>query len=359
MDGCCLVLAAIHCMAPEEEADAGGGSCAQPLTLACERAAQRIVLQPKKPAESRLWQANRQANRLPHLFRHSLSQCPRTFPSLPKSKRLAARIGCLTKPATKEAMSRVLQVGRNCWRVERANRFALLVDGADYYTTLAKAIRRAQRWIGLLAWDLDTRTELVEHDPGERTGSLQQFLRDTVAHNQNLQIAILSWDFPILFAHVRDPKLVRGEDPFQHNRILFKSDDVHPPGGSHHQKIVSVDGKLAFSGGMDVAGGRWDTSEHRPQDPRRGYPPSHDVQAMVDGDAAAALAEIVRDRWHRATGRLIPEPEPGSDPWPEDVPADLTDVDVAISRTDPLISCREVERLHLDLIAAAREFLYI
>ena len=34
-------------------------------------------------------------------------------------------------------------------------------------------------------------------------------------------------------------------------------------------------------------------------------------------------------------------------------------MDVGISRTDPLISCREVEQLHLDLIAAAREFLYI
>jgi phospholipase D1/2 len=256
-------------------------------------------------------------------------------------------------------MSGVLQPGSNCWRIERVNRFALLIDGADYYMTLAKAVRRAQRWIALLAWDLDTRTQLVEHDPEQRTGPLQQFLRDTVAHNPNLQISILSWDFPILFAHVRDPKLVYGEDPFEHPRICFKSDDVHPPGASHHQKIVSVDGKLAFSGGMDIAGGRWDTSEHRPQDPRRGYPPSHDVQAMVDGGAASALAEIIRDRWRRATGKLIPDSGSGGDPWPTDVPADLTDVAVAISRTDPLISCREVERLHLDLIAAAREFLYI
>ena len=256
-------------------------------------------------------------------------------------------------------MAGVLQAGRNCWRIERVNRFALLVDGAAYYTTLAKAIRLAQQWIALLAWDLDTRTQLVEHIPEGRTGPLRQFLRDTVTENTKLHISILSWDFPILFANVRDPKLVRGEDPFEHPRICFKSDDVHPPGASHHQKIVSVDGKLAFAGGMDLAGGRWDTPEHYPQDPRRGYPPSHDVQAMVDGDAAAALANIVRERWQRATGELIPDFESSSDPWPEDVPADLTDVAIAISRTDPLISCREVERLHLDLIAAAREFLYI
>jgi phosphatidylserine/phosphatidylglycerophosphate/cardiolipin synthase-like enzyme len=80
---------------------------------------------------------------------------------------------------------------------------------------------------------------------------------------------------------------------------------------------------------------------------------------MVDGAAAAALTEIVRERWYRATGNSIPQTEPAGDPWPDDTPADITDVTVAISRTDPLLSCREVEKLHLDLIAAARELLYI
>jgi phosphatidylserine/phosphatidylglycerophosphate/cardiolipin synthase-like enzyme len=167
-----------------------------------------------------------------------------------------------------------------------------------------------------------------------------------------------------LFANVRDPKLAFGSDPFQHPRIHFKMDNVHPAGGSHHQKIAIVDAKLAFAGGMDVAGGRWDTPEHLVNDPRRGngpepYPPSHDVQAMVDGDAAAALAEIAGERWFRATCGRIPQTESDSDPWPPEAAADLTNVDVGISRTDPFISCREVEQLHLDLISAAREFLYI
>jgi phosphatidylserine/phosphatidylglycerophosphate/cardiolipin synthase-like enzyme len=252
-----------------------------------------------------------------------------------------------------------MQKGRNCWRMEAANRFALLIDGAAYYGALAKAMRRAERWIALLAWDLDTRTHLVEHEPAHATGPFRQFLRDLVSQNPDLQVYVLSWNFPILFANVRDPKLAQGEDPFEHPRIHFKSDDIHPPGGSHHQKIAIVDGKLAFTGGMDVAGGRWDTSEHHAKDPRRGYPPSHDVQSMVDGNAAAALAEIVRERWRRATGDPLPRTASDSDPWPEDVRADITDVNVAISRTDPLVSCREVERLHLDLVAAARRFLYI
>jgi phospholipase D1/2 len=225
-------------------------------------------------------------------------------------------------------------------------------------------MRRALRSIALLAWDLDTRTQLFENDPADSTGPLRQFLHDLAAHNPKVHIFVLPWSFPILYAHVRDPKLVLGRDPFEHPRIHFKLDDVHPPGGSHHQKVVIVDGKLAFSGGMDLAGGRWDTPEHRPKDRRRGngreaYPPSHDVQAMLDGPPVAALAEIVRERWLRATGALMPQTETGSDLWPAEIPADMTDVEVGISRTDPLISCREIEQLNLDLIAAASELLYI
>jgi len=241
---------------------------------------------------------------------------------------------------------------------------ALLIDASNYYGALLKAMKRASRSFALIGWDLDTRMELFDTDPDEGTGPLGEFMRQLAADRPNLHSFILPWSFPILFANVRDPKLVFGRDPFQHPRIHFKMDGVHPPGGSHHQKIAIVDGTLAFAGGIDLAGGRWDTPEHLAKDLRRGkgpgaHPPTHDVQAMLDGDAATALAEIVNERWRRATGGVIPQTDSGSDPWPAETAADLTDVDVAISRTDPLISCREVEQLHLDLIADAREFLYI
>src|SRR5690242_17508279 len=138
-------------------------------------------------------------------------------------------------------MSGVLQPGHNCWRIERANRFRLLIDASNYFGVLVKAIARAQRWIALLAWDLDTRTHLFGDDPDQGTGPLGEYLRGTAEKNPNLEIFILSWDFPLLFANVRDPKLVLGGDPFEHPRIHFKADDTHPPGGSHHQKICIID----------------------------------------------------------------------------------------------------------------------
>jgi phosphatidylserine/phosphatidylglycerophosphate/cardiolipin synthase-like enzyme len=166
---------------------------------------------------------------------------------------------------------------------------------------------------------------------------------------------------------VRDPKLVWGRNPFNHPRVHLKFDSTHPPGASHHQKIVVIDDCLAFAGGMDIAGGRWDSPEHRAHDARRAgkdepYAPSHDVQAVVDGEAANALAAIVRDRWHRATGAVMPESRENNNIWPDRATPDFVDVTVAISRTDvDAEGCgrREIEQLHFDLIEAARDCIYI
>ena len=80
-------------------------------------------------------------------------------------------------------------------------------------------------------------------------------------------------------------------------------------------------------GGLDLATRRWDTPEHRPDDPRRlangkPYPPFHDAMVAVDGDAARVLACIARRRWHYATGETLPPVRVSADPWPESLEAD-------------------------------------
>lgn len=266
-------------------------------------------------------------------------------------------------------MERLLEPGRNCSVVAKAHRFALLVDGSDYYGVLAESIARARRTVAMVGWDLDSRISL---GPGGGSGRpvppLREFLPTVACATPDLNIYILTWDFSILFANARDPKLVLRQDPFGHPRVFLRFDSTHPPGASHHQKIVAIDDSLAFAGGMDVAGGRWDTPEHKPRDVRRSgkhgpYPPSHDVQAMVDGDAARTLAGIVRDRWHRSAGTHIVDAVQERDLWPDRVTPDLVDVLVGISRTDSGVDGsqerRDVEQLHLDLIAAARDYIYI
>lgn len=266
-------------------------------------------------------------------------------------------------------MTPVLEPGRNCCRVAHANRFALLIDGSNYYAALVEAITQAQHTVFILGWDLDSRVRLGPGaGPEPLVPPLRDFLPSAAAANPDVNIYILSWSFPLLFANKRDPKLVWGRDPFNHARVHLKFDSTHPPGASHHQKIVVVDDSLGFAGGMDIAGGRWDTPEHLACDGRRAgkdrpYPPYHDVQALVDGDAARVLGEIARDRWRRSTGTTIADDSQQTDIWPDGVTPDLVDVSVGISRTDVKPDgtdpCREVEQLHLDLIDAARDSIYI
>lgn len=263
----------------------------------------------------------------------------------------------------------VLEPNLNCCPLAKADRFALLVDGSNYYEALAQSISQAKHTIILVGWDLDSRAQLGPGGgPGATMPPLREFFPAVADANPDLNIYILTWDFPLLLASVRDPDLVWGKDPFKHPRVHLKFDSAHPSGASHHQKIVVVDDCLAFAGGMDIAGGRWDTPEHRADDPRRPgeegpYPPYHDVQAVVDGDTARALSAIVRDRWRRATGESIPESVRTTALWPSGVQPDILDVSVGISRTDVdadgSVGCREIEQLHLDLIDAARQCLYI
>ncbi|HEY0335710.1 MAG TPA: VTT domain-containing protein, partial [Burkholderiales bacterium] len=128
------------------------------------------------------------------------------------------------------------------------------------------------------------------------------------------------------------------------------------------------DDALAFSGGLDLTCRRWDTCSHDAADHRRtvddeAYPPFHDTMAAVDADAAQVLAQLARTRWVLATGESIPMAVGASDPWPPSLEPDLRDVDVGISRTVPktelLEEVREVEALYLDLIAAAKRYIYI
>jgi len=269
-------------------------------------------------------------------------------------------------------MTRILEPGRNCWRVERASRVAFLVDGAAYFGAVRAACVRARRVIRVLGWDLDSRLHLVrDGDPDDGYPvALGPLLNALVAERPELDAYVLMWDFALIYALERDFLPLYELRWRSHRDLHVRMNDRHPPGASQHEKIVAVDDAIAFAGGMDLGKWRWDTPAHTAFDPRRTdpdgkpYPPFHDVQVLVDGDAARALAERARERWARAGGhRLEPVAVNGHDPWPPGVSPDLRDVRVAIVRTEPAYDgaaeVREVQQLYLDAIAAAERWIYV
>lgn len=294
----------------------------------------------------------------------------------------------------------------------------MLVDADAYFRAARDAMRVARRSIFILSWDIDSRVRLVPSGANDGYPEpLADFLQALLAERRDLEVWLLNWDFVLLYAMEREwlPTMRLGWPA--HTRLHLCMDARHPIGASHHQKILVVDDAIAFVGGLDLTGARWDDSEHRAMDPRRitrdgkPYGPFHDVQAAVDGDAAHALGELCRERWQRATGHMacsisevsvrtvadraaqatesraiknaaldlgqggmsnlpascrrsaaLPsDAVPDADHWPDWLPVDVADVDVGISRTLPAYAgeapVREVLQLHLDAIAAATDAL--
>lgn len=258
--------------------------------------------------------------------------------------------------------------GANCSSVTHARRVALLVDGAAYFDAFARAAERAQRSIIIVAWDFDSRTTLQVDERGRPVTVIGDFLNDLATRRRALRIHVLDWDYPMIFAHDRELPPIFGLGWTPHRRVRFRFDDTHSLAGSHHQKLVVIDDRLAFVGGMDLACRRWDTPAHLPEDPRRvangkPYPPWHDVMMALDDDAASALARIARERWRTATGETLAPVDAIGDPWPPSLAPDLTDVRVGIACTAPPVNgrrgVRHVEHLYLDMIARAKRCIYI
>ncbi|MCB2192639.1 MAG: VTT domain-containing protein [Deltaproteobacteria bacterium] len=265
----------------------------------------------------------------------------------------------------------ILSEGHNCWRIARAERMSWLIDGEDYFKALVQAASQARRSLYICGWDIDSQTLLRRGDRAmEMTHRLDVFLDRLVRRRPRLHVHILCWDFAMIYALEREPLPVFKLGWRTHRRVHFKMDHMHPTGASQHQKIVVVDDSVAFLGGFDITKWRWDTSEHKAEDPRRidpagaPYPPFHDVQVMVQGPVAQACANLFRQRWQWATDEVLtPPPEPHNAPWPSDFQPNFQGVPVGIARTLPTYKdrqeVREVEALALDAISTAQRQLYI
>jgi len=261
----------------------------------------------------------------------------------------------------------VLVPGRNCRQVAVAHRATFLIDAEAYFAALEEALKSATRTIFIIGWDFDARIQLRPQD-GEDAPTLGEILRKLVEERPELEIRILVWSLAALHAPGATIPLIFGAEWEEHPRIHLRLDLHHPIQAAHHQKIVTIDDSLAFTGGMDLTVGRWDTQKHAKDDPRRRWPdgtpcnPVHDLQIAIDGHAAKAIARVARDRWREATGEKIPFAEM-ADRWPAALSPDFTEVPVAIARTVPGLAGRrgvkEVALLTDDLLRSAERTIYI
>ena len=255
------------------------------------------------------------------------------------------------------------------WKTAEATKVAFLVDGQAYFSAVRATMLKARKRIIMIGWDFDTRIVLPRADTNdaapEKLGDLVVWL---VEQNPGLEVFVLRWDYGVLKA------LFRGTTPLtvlrwaMHKNIRVKLDGAHPVGASHHQKIMVIDDNVAFCGGIDMTSGRWDCSEHNDVEPRRDLPkgkphdPWHDASTALQGPIVKVLAALARDRWKTANGSAILPVRSGNSCWPDDLPSQFQDVQVAVARTKPKFGKTqpvfEIEALYIDMIRRAKHSIY-
>ncbi len=267
--------------------------------------------------------------------------------------------------------------GPSVWRFARASRAHVVIDAAAYFTLMQQAMMRARQRIHMVGWDFDTRVRL---GPGRKLYNLPDrevqparlgpFVVWLCKRTRGLQVRVLKWNFGALKFIFRGSMILDLVRWFFNPAIDFKFDAAHPIGCSHHQKMIVIDDNFAVCGGIDMTSDRWDTPEHLEEDPRRRRPygtrlygPWHDLSMLVEGEAAAALAELGRERWVTAGAPpLLPCAPQEETAWPPMLKAEFRDVEVGIARTRSawggLGEVREIEALFVEHIRRAKRFIY-
>lgn len=240
----------------------------------------------------------------------------------------------------------------------------MLIDAGDYFARLAEVMRSARHRIWIVGWDFDASIRLEPDGP-----PIREFLRGLVDERPELDVRILIWNLATVNTPGASLPLLFGEGWQNHPRIDIRLDHRHPLYASQHQKLICVDGAIAFCGGMDLTVKRWDTPAHDPHDRRRRgpddeiYEPVHDTHFIVEGPIARTIADVIRHQWRVATDEELP-PFAGEDAaWPATLAPDFTDTPIALSRTLPPRAdgdgIQEIAALNVDALRTARQCVYV
>ncbi len=193
----------------------------------------------------------------------------------------------------------------------------VLVDGAQGLPRIAEAIAGARRWVHVAGWHASPAFGLTRD-----AGALP--LRELLAAAaERAHVRVLLWAGAPLPVFSPRRAVVRGvrDQLTRGTAIRCALDARERPMHCHHEKLVIVDGEIAFVGGIDLTslgGDRFDDPGHRV----RGGLGWHDVATRLRGPAVADVDEHFRSRWHAVTGERLP-PAPAPDPIAGGVPVQV------------------------------------
>jgi phosphatidylserine/phosphatidylglycerophosphate/cardiolipin synthase-like enzyme len=176
----------------------------------------------------------------------------------------------------------------------------VLVDGADALPRIAAEVARAQSHVHVAGWFFTPEFRLADGGP-----TVRELFADAA---ERCDVRVLTWaGAPLPFFHPDRGEVRAMRDALTRGtRIAMALDAKERPLHCHHEKLVVVDDRVAFIGGIDLtsfAGNRLDGSDHPP----RGSLGWHDACARIEGPFVADVAAHFALRWPTQ----LPLPEPG------------------------------------------------
>jgi phosphatidylserine/phosphatidylglycerophosphate/cardiolipin synthase-like enzyme len=192
--------------------------------------------------------------------------------------------------------------GRACngFELTAGNKVELLVDGAETLPAIAQAIAGAESHVHIAGWYFSPNFRL---EPGGKT--LKELLAEAA---ERVDVRVLAWagsPLPLFHPDRNDVREV-ADRLTNGTRIRMALDAKERPMHCHHEKVVVIDDRIAFVGGIDLTmnqGDRFDHSAH----PARGAVGWHDASARLEGPAVGDVAAHFRLRWEAVTGESLPQ----------------------------------------------------
>jgi phosphatidylserine/phosphatidylglycerophosphate/cardiolipin synthase-like enzyme len=183
----------------------------------------------------------------------------------------------------------------------------VLIDGAQALPAIGEALKGARRFVHLTGWHVAPHFELERGEPPVVLGALLAELAERI------DVRVLVWAGAPLpaFRPTRADVRKAMETLTRDTKIRCQPDPREHPVHCHHEKTISIDGELAFVGGIDLtdqAGDRFDSSDHRARR-RLGW---HDATTRLRGPAVADVHDHFATRWHAVTGETLDRPGPPS-----------------------------------------------
>jgi phosphatidylserine/phosphatidylglycerophosphate/cardiolipin synthase-like enzyme len=201
------------------------------------------------------------------------------------------------------------------------NALEILIDGAEALPRIAEALAGAREHVHIAGWHVTADFGLTRDASASR-------LRDLLGElAERVDVRVLLWAGSPLPVFTPDRAAVRRvrDELMRGTRVRCALDAHERPMHCHHEKLVIVDGQVAFVGGIDITslgGDRFDSNDH----PMRGRLGWHDAASRVTGPAVADVAQHFAARWRETTGESI---ETGQ------APAPCGDVELQVVRTVP------------------------